>query len=88
MVKLKGFFKGAESVNIVMGGGRRLDRVKVIGVTDANSVKGGFPYELHNMLVVEKENGKRLMIKASLIKMIEESEETESVSIDDGSRRD
>jgi hypothetical protein len=78
LIKLKGFFKNAEFVDVHLGGANVLKKVRVIGVSDVSQIgKGGFPYELNGMVVLEKENKKRIMIKAKLITMIVESE-TES----------
>ncbi len=75
LIKLKGFFKNAEFVDVHLGGTNVLKKVKVVGVSDVSQIgKGGFPYELNGMVVLEKENKKRIMIKAKLITMIVESE--------------
>lgn len=76
LIKLKGFFKDAEFVDVHLSGSRVLEKVRLIGVSDASHTgKGAFPYELSGMVVLEKENKKRLMIKAKSINMIVESEE-------------
>ncbi len=76
LIKLKGFFKNAEFVDVHISASRVLERVKVVGVTDSSRMsKGGFPYELEGMIVLEKENKKRIMIKAKSISMIVESED-------------
>lgn len=75
LIKLKGFFKNAEFVDVHLGGMSVLKKVRVVGVSDSYQIgKGGFPHELHGMVVLEKENKKRIMIKAKLITMIVESE--------------
>ena len=79
VIKLKGFFQDAEYVDVHLGGTNVLKRVKVIGVSDASRIgKGGFPYELNGMVVLEKENKKRIMIKAKLISMIVEADDNEA----------
>ncbi len=64
-------------MDVHLGGTNVLRKVKVVGVSDVAQIgKGGFPYELNGMVVLEKENKKRIMIKAKLISMIVESEAT------------
>ena len=76
IIKLKSFFKDAEFVDVHLSGTNILKRVRVIGVSDVSQIgKGGFPYELNGMVVVEKENKKRIMIKAEAISMIVEADE-------------
>ncbi len=48
--------------------------MKVVGAVDTTNLKGGFPHELSGMIVLEKPHGKRMMIRANMIRMIEESE--------------
>jgi hypothetical protein len=59
LIKLKGFFKDAELVDVHLGGTNILKRVRVIGVSDGSQIgKGGFPHELNGMVVLEKEDKK------------------------------
>jgi hypothetical protein len=42
-----------------------------VGFTDPNSMKG-VPYQLNNMVVFETTGGKRVLLRADTLRMIEE----------------
>lgn len=73
VIKMRGFLKDAKHVNIHLAGGRVLEAMTFVGFTDPNSLKGGrIPYQLSNMVVLENTNGNRVLVRADMIKMIEE----------------
>ena len=70
-IKLKGVFNQSELLNVHINGGKTVSRVKFVGFTDPNSMKG-VPYQLNNMAVFEHTDGKRILVRADTIRMIEE----------------
>jgi hypothetical protein len=75
LIKMRGFLKDAAWINVHMAGGKILERVRFVGFTDHASGKGGhIPYQLLNMLVLESAAGKRILLRADVVKMIEEVE--------------
>jgi len=71
IIKLKGIFKTSEWLNVHLNGSKTVEHVKFVGVTDPNSMKG-VPYHLNNMVVFETAAGKRVLLRADTIRMIEE----------------
>jgi hypothetical protein len=71
MIKIKGVFKNSELLNVHLNGSKTLSRVKMTGFTDTDSMKGA-PYQLNNMVVFETTEGKRILLRADTIRMIEE----------------
>jgi hypothetical protein len=74
------FFKNSDLVDVHLPGSKIIRRVKIIGLTGNTSSKDVLPYELSGMLVLEKENGKRVVIKSELIKMLTESDDDSSIA--------
>ena len=71
IIKLKGIFKTSELLNVHLSGGKTISHVKFVGFTDPNSIKG-VPYQLNNMVVFESSDGKRILLRAENIRMIED----------------
>lgn len=74
VVKLKGFVRDNRLVNVYMHGGKSSLGVRVAGFSNLGE-KGGIPYQLSNMLVLEKEGGARIFIRADRVLIIEEIED-------------
>ena len=74
IVKMKGFVREGKLVNIHLSGGKSLIGVRFVGFTEGNSNKGGFPFQLSNLVVLENTNGTRVFIRADSVRMIEEVE--------------
>lgn len=75
VVKINKLLNKVERINIHLKNGKMLDRVKFVGFADSGSASGGhIPYQLAGMVVLEHSNGKRVLIRADLIQMIEEAE--------------
>lgn len=70
-VKLKGFLKGAEVVDVHLTSGKVMEALSFVGFMDAASSKGGLPYQLQNMVVFETPDHRRVMLRSDLIKIIE-----------------
>jgi hypothetical protein len=71
ILKLKGVFNTSGLLNVHLNGSKTVSRVKFVGFTDPNSMKG-VPFHLKNMVVFENAGGKRILIRADTIRMIEE----------------
>ncbi len=75
-LKIKGFLNDAQLVDVHLTSGKLIEKVRFIGFTDSSSIKGDAPYQLHNMIVFETEDKRRLMLRGDLIKIIEAKEPT------------
>ncbi|MBX9579857.1 MAG: hypothetical protein K2X87_06070 [Gemmataceae bacterium] len=51
--------------------GTVFENVRFVGYTSSDSIKGGLPYELHGMVILEHPDGRRTLIQAKLVRMIE-----------------
>ena len=47
------------------------ENVRILGFLDSGSEKGVFPFELHGMVILEPPDGRRILVPAKLIRMIE-----------------
>jgi hypothetical protein len=75
ILKLKGFIKDGKLINVHLSGGKSLVGVRFVGFTDQNVGKGGVPYQLSSMVILETTKGSRIFIRADSVKMIEEVED-------------
>ncbi len=71
-MKLKGFIKDGKLVNVYLSGGKSVLGVRFVGFTDQSSGKGGVPYQLSHMVVLETGKGARVLIRSDAVRMIEE----------------
>lgn len=69
-IKIKGFLNKADRVSLQLSRGETLENVRFVGVTDPSSFKGGIPYQLSNMAVLESESGERILLRADSIRSI------------------
>lgn len=74
VVKLKGFIKDGKLINVYLNGGRSVLGVRFVGFTDGVAGKGGVPYQLSSMVVLETAKGARVLVRADAVRMIEEIE--------------
>jgi hypothetical protein len=70
-IAFRGILDDATRATVCLSNGTALERVRVVGFTDSASIKGPFPFELQGMVILEHEDGRRIMIQAKLIRMIE-----------------
>jgi len=70
-IEFKGVLDDRTLCTVHVAGGTTFENVRLIGFTDSASEKGPFPYELHGMVILEHSDGKRTMIQAKNIRMIE-----------------
>jgi len=70
-IKIKGFLKDSELVDVHLTSGKLIENVRFIGITDPASLKGNIPYQLTNMIVFETSDNRRIMLRGDLIKIIE-----------------
>ena len=75
VVKLKGFIKDGKLINVLLSGGKSVLGVRFVGFTDQSTGKGGIPYQLSGMVVLETTKGARILIRADSVRMIEEVED-------------
>lgn len=73
-VRLKGFIKDGKLVNVYLSGGKSVLGVRLVGFTDQSSGKGGVPYQLSHMVVLETVKGARVLVRSDVVRMIEEVE--------------
>lgn len=69
--RFKGVLDEARECTVHLGNGTSLEHVRLVGFIDSASEKGGFPYELHNLLILEHADGRRTLIPAKSVRMIE-----------------
>jgi hypothetical protein len=67
----KGLLDKDTPATIHLSSGTTLENVRLRGFTDSGASKAAFPFELHNMAILEQADGRRLLIPARLIRMIE-----------------
>ncbi|MEM8783250.1 MAG: hypothetical protein AAGE65_10410 [Planctomycetota bacterium] len=70
-IAFKGVLDDETLATVHVTGGKTFEDVRLIGFTDSSSVKGPFPYELNGMVILEHRDGRRTMIQAKSIRMIE-----------------
>jgi len=74
-VKMKGFIKDGRLINVHLSSGKTLLGVRFIGFTDQSAGKGGVPYQLASMVVLEAAKGARVYVRADSVRMFEEVED-------------
>ena len=75
ILKLKGFIKDGKLINVHLSGGKSLLGVRFVGFTDQSVGKGGVPYQLSSMVILETLKGSRVLIRSDSVRMIEEVED-------------
>src|SRR6266446_9742887 len=72
-IKFREVLKRDTWLNVHLAGGKVLERVQFLGFTDSHSVKGGnVPYHLANMMILRTCAGRRVLLRADSVKMLEE----------------
>lgn len=70
-IAIKGLLEPDTLATVYLNSGREtLTDVRLVGFTNAESLKGRFPMELHGMVVLEDATGQRILVRAKNIKMI------------------
>jgi hypothetical protein len=75
IVKMKGFIKDGRLINVHLSSGKTLAGVRFVGFTDQTAGKGGVPYQLASMVILETTKGARAYVRADCIRMFEEVED-------------
>lgn len=70
-VGLKGILDDKSPATVHLTTGVALENVRFIGFTNPDSMKGPFPFELRGMVIFEHPDGRRTIVAAKMIKMIE-----------------
>jgi hypothetical protein len=76
-IKIKKLLKDSDFVTIHLTSGKAISNVKFVGFTDPSSFKG-IPYQLANMVVYESTDGRRILVRADTIRMMEQQETSKS----------
>ena len=76
VVKMKGFIKDGKLINVHLSTGKTLLEVRFIGFTNQTTGKGGVPYQLASMVVLETAKKARIYVRADSVRMFEEIENT------------
>lgn len=71
-IKIKKLFDRAENVTVHLSSGKVVSDVRFVGFTDPGSLKG-VPYHLAHMAVFEATDGRRVLLRADAIRMMEEA---------------
>jgi hypothetical protein len=70
-IAFKGVLDARTRATVHLSNGTTLENVRFIGFTEAGSAKHPFPFELQGMVILEHPDGRRTMVPAKLIRMIE-----------------
>ncbi len=70
-LKFKKVLKESDLVTVHLSSGKSVSGVRFVGFTDASSVKG-VPYSLTNMALCETPEGRKYLIRADTIRMLEQ----------------
>lgn len=70
-IGFKGVLNDRTLATVHLAAGAVLENVRLIGFTDGSPMKGHIPYELNNMVILEHTDGRRTIIQAKSIRMIE-----------------
>jgi hypothetical protein len=73
-IKIKKFLNKSGFVTVHLSSGKIITNLKFIGCADWSSLKD-YPYEMKNMVVFESVDGKRVLLRASAIRIMEEQED-------------
>jgi hypothetical protein len=68
---VKGVFGGDTRVTVHLTSGNALENVRILGVTEPLSEKEAFPYEFRQMVILERPDGQRTLVRAKMILRIE-----------------
>ena len=72
ILKVKDFIREGQLVNVHLTGGKSVLGVRFIGFTHSEPGKGGMPYQLGSLVVLETAEGARVFLKPDTVRMIEE----------------
>ncbi len=75
ILRIKGFIKDGKLINVYLSGGKSVLGVRFVGFTDQSAGKGGVPYQLSSMVILETTKGSRVLIRTDSVRMIEEVED-------------
>ena len=71
-VPLGGILNPDNTITVHLNNGNTYENVRFVGQTDGYAGKGAaFPYELNQMVILEFHDGRRVLIHAKSIRMIE-----------------
>lgn len=70
-IGFKGVLNNRTLATVHLTTGTVLENVRLIGFTEGSTMKGHIPYELHSMVILEHADGRRTIIQAKSIRMIE-----------------
>ena len=74
-IKIKKLLNQPETVTVHLSSGKTVPNVRFVGFTDPASLKG-VPYQLSNMVVFETTDGRRVLLRADAIRIMEEQTKT------------
>ena len=67
---IRGVLKNDTWATVHISGAETFEKVRFIGFTNTESIKTHLPYELNGMVILEDEQGKRILVRAKAIRMI------------------
>jgi hypothetical protein len=70
-IAFKGVLDARTRATVHLSTGTTYENVRILGFLDSGSEKGVFPFELHGMVILEPPDGRRILVPAKLIRMIE-----------------
>ena len=69
-LSVRGVLKQGTWAKVHMAGGEVFERVRFVGFTNTENIKTRLPYELNGMVILEDEEGRRMLVRAKGIRMI------------------
>lgn len=70
-ITFRGILDDETRAAVHLSNGTSFEDARFVGFTDADSFKGLFPFELRGMVILELPDGRRVIVQARLIRMIE-----------------
>ena len=70
-IGFKGILDDKTRATIHLSNGTSFEDACLLGFTDSESIKGHFPYELQGMVILGLPDGRKVLVQAKLIRMIE-----------------
>lgn len=67
---IRGILKKETMATVEMEDGKKFERVRFLGYTNAQSIKNALPFELNGLVILDDEPGNRYLVRAKDIRMI------------------
>jgi hypothetical protein len=79
MITFEDVLKRGTLATVHMAGDKMFERVRFVGVPNAETTRSYLPYELNGMVIFDDEKGRRLLVRAENVQLIEIAPDADSV---------